>query len=197
MDKKIILPVIAVFVSITTLAQESKEKNNLKKNCGCQFSSIAQLGILEGESGTTFQLQTINGIRFRTWSVGLGAGLDYYHYRTIPLFVDLRKDILNRSRTPFVYADLGMHFAWVQDENKMGWARTEFSNGLYYGFGVGYRLGLKKKDAFLFSLGYAFKAMEEKRYGTIYCINPPCDERLDETLDYGFRRLSLQLGFNF
>jgi hypothetical protein len=109
----------------------------------------------------------------------------------------LRKDILKKSRTPFLYADGGIHFAWVQDQYKTGWGRNEFSNGLYYALGGGYRLGLKKSDAFIFSIGYTYKKMEEKRYSTIYCINAPCEEQLNETLKYGFKRLSFQVGFNF
>lgn len=196
MHRKIFILAFSIIVSITLPGQEAKI-NSKDKKCGCGFSSLIQVGILEGESGTAFELQTINGVRFGTWRVGIGVGLDYYKFRGIPLFLDLRKDILKKARTPFIYADGGIHFAWVNEENKTGWLRNEYSNGLYYAFGAGYRLGLKKNDAFVFSLGYSYKKMEEKRYSTVYCINTPCDERLNETLDYGLRRLSFQLGFNF
>ncbi len=197
MSKKTIILIMTFFITEVVWAQQQKEKVTAKSNCGCRFSSINQAGILEGESGTAFQLQSINGIQLGTWFTGIGAGLDYYRYRGIPLFLDLRKNILNRNRTPFLFADGGIHFAWVQDKYKTGWNRNEFSNGLYYVVGLGYRLGLRKNDAFVFSLGYSFKRMEEKRYSTVFCINPPCDEQLYETLNYGLRRVSLQLGFSF
>src|SRR5262245_27408802 len=113
MCRNIIFLFFSIFVSCTLFAQQAKENRAAKKNCGCSFNSLAQLGILEGEAGTAFQLQTINGIQFKTWSAGIGVGLDYYKYRSIPLFLDLRKYILNKPRTPFLYADGGIHFAWV------------------------------------------------------------------------------------
>src|SRR5215203_3590562 len=80
------------------------------------FTSINQVGIGWGGSGEGLQLQTINGLSYKTYSAGIGIGLDYYWARTIPLFIDLRKNIFSKKQTPFVYADLGLNMPWVKED---------------------------------------------------------------------------------
>ena len=67
------------------------------------FQSNMQFGLLEGQRGSAFQLQTVNGLQFNTWFAGLGAGLDYYHTRSIPLFLNLRKSFFSGEKTPFIF----------------------------------------------------------------------------------------------
>ncbi len=163
-----------------------------------KFASLWQIGALDGSASTAVQLQTINGIQFKTWTTGIGVGLDYYRFRSIPLFLDLRKDILNRKETPFLFGDIGMHFSWVKDSQKSAWPRSTYSNGLFYELGAGYKFGLPKSRALTFSAGYSFKSITEKNYGINYCpFIGPCVEGLVEKFDYDLKRLSVKAGFIF
>jgi hypothetical protein len=164
------------------------------KDCGCSFSSINQVGLLEGSGGSAFQAQTINGIRYRKWFAGLGIGLDKYKFRTAPLFLDIRRDLLNRTNTPFVYADIGTHLPWVKDSEQDWWERSEFNRGLYYDAGLGYKLQLGKGRGLLFSGGFSLKRMREKRFLGTMCINPPCSEQMFDRFDYSLRRFTLKAG---
>src|SRR5687768_4020311 len=80
--KRNIAFILLLFLFQGIAAQKQKPK----------FTSINQAGVTWGGSGQTLQLQSINGIFYKTFSAGVGVGLDYYWQRTIPLFIDLRKD---------------------------------------------------------------------------------------------------------
>ncbi|HYC27870.1 MAG TPA: hypothetical protein VEB42_03625 [Chitinophagaceae bacterium] len=164
-----------------------------KPGCGCGFSSINQVGLLEGSGGHFAQLQTINGFRYRTWFTGLGIGLDYYHYRSVPLFIDVRKDLFNKPNTPFFYGDAGIHIPWVLDKQKPWAGRADYNNGFYYDAGLGYSFNLGKSRALLFSGGVSLKKIRETRIYDVVCITFPCPMQT-ERYDFSFKRFSLKAG---
>jgi hypothetical protein len=185
----------AIALTVIAHAQEVKKS----KNCGCSFSSINQAGLLEGSTGTAFQVQTVNGMRFKNnWFAGVGIGYDRYRIRSIPLFLDLRWTLFNRPNTPFVYGDIGYNFDWPEDRDKTNWWSSDFSGGVYYDAGVGYRIGLGKKHGIVFSGGFSFKKLTEKRSTRIWCDFPPfCSGDPDvstETYDFKLSRISLKAG---
>ena len=94
-NQKIIIIALLIFISVKNFAQE----NGINKQF--PFHSINNIGLLEGQSGAAFQAQTINGFQKRSWFAGIGVGLDYYRYRTIPLFVDVRKEFGNANNKNF------------------------------------------------------------------------------------------------
>jgi len=51
-----------------------------------RFSSVNVMGVGSGSNGESFVLSTINGISKDKWFTGVGVGLDYYRYRSIPVF---------------------------------------------------------------------------------------------------------------
>lgn len=159
-----------------------------------KFKSINQFGLLAGASENAFQLQTINGISYNTFSAGIGVGFDNYYFKTIPLFVDVRKNIFDRKHTPFVYADVGFNFP----KNKKGvptqWQRSEYSRGIYYDVGIGYQIPLEGRLALNMSLGYSLKKTEETR--EYFIGQNPADTR-KEYYDYMFRRATIKLGLSF
>src|SRR5689334_8657847 len=106
--KKIILILTIAIVPFAVKAQETVEKKKDK----FRFSSQNYAGILEGESGTSLQVQTINGLRYKTWFAGVGTGLDYYYQRTIPLFLSVSK-FLSSTKVPLYFnGDAGINFIW-------------------------------------------------------------------------------------
>ncbi len=84
--KSILLLILAVCLSVIVSAQQKTGTGNW------QFHSINNIGLLEGQTGSAFQLQSINGMQYKSWYAGIGLGLDFYRYRTIPLFIDFRKE---------------------------------------------------------------------------------------------------------
>jgi hypothetical protein len=194
MNKRLLfVPVLILFTTISMAQQVPGAMEKTKKGCGCGYSSLYSIGLLEGEAGGKMQLQTIQGIRYGKWFTGIGVGLDYYQLRGIPVFLDIRRDLLNRKNSPFIYADGGVHFAWAEKKDKPNWGRTKFSNGFYYDLGLGYKLAASKQSAFIISAGYSFKYLEEERV-TPLCLNWNCNEETSEYFKYRLNRLSLKIG---
>jgi len=75
-----------------------------------KFSSINSIGFFKGQLPTTFTMQSINGIKYKTWFAGAGVGLDTYGYQSIPVFADIRKTFGNKPWQLFVYGDAGMNY---------------------------------------------------------------------------------------
>jgi hypothetical protein len=168
------------------------------------FSSQNYVGLLEGEQGSKFQLQTINGIKYKTWFAGIGTGIDWYYRRSIPAFMSLNKDFLVKgNRNFFIATDVGANFPWQVEKNSYAYNIEESIPGFYWGAGVGYKVGVGKlNDGILLQVGYSYKHVGEK-VKTIYYydyVNPMITQpRTDMTnrFDYYLRRLSLKIGWNF
>lgn len=155
-----------------------------------RFQNILQVGLLLGESQSEFEIQSINGIKWKTFSGGIGIGVDNYFFRTVPLFIDLRTDILKKQNTPFVFADAGMQFPWVQNAQKSYNIDPEYKSGFYFNAGAGYKINMLKRNAIVFSAAFSLKKVDETGAvcGVVSCTEP-------NTYEYTFRRLSLKIGW--
>ncbi|MEO7984421.1 MAG: hypothetical protein ABI688_10105 [Bacteroidota bacterium] len=161
-----------------------------------KFSSQNYAGILEGESGTGFQLQTINGFRYKTWFTGIGTGLDYYYQRSVPLFVSVSK-FLPPGKLPLYFSgDAGINFPWIKNGIYFQ-DPGSYSSSLYWAGGIGYKFGSRKRnDAVLLNFGYSFKHLINETEYTNPCLVPPCPVFTDR-YDYRLRRVSVKLGWMF
>jgi len=180
-----------------------------QKNIGkpFQFHSVNNMGLLEGQAGSTFQLQTINGAQYKSWFAGAGVGLDYYHFRTIPLFIDLRKEFGKRINRLFVYADAGINFYWKRDKDpKQFYYNDAFNNGVYSEAGAGYKVKLSHQIALSFACGYSYKKIAESGSDNYYYfintpgntsyLGPPVSSSMSK-INYNLKRLVLKAGIEF
>jgi hypothetical protein len=171
---------------VLTHAQQANSSNKLR------FRSTNQIGFLSGEASTELQLQTVNGIQYKTYSMGIGVGLDYYKERSVPLFLNVQKNLLQKPSTPFVYADGGYHFAWPKEKAEE-WIRKDVEGGLYYDLGIGYRFPTFRTGAIHVSLGYNVKQMSEKINQNLWRSSFPLPEDF-QRFDYTLRRYSFKMG---
>lgn len=161
------------------------------------FSSQNYAGILEGESGSAFQLQTINGFKHKTLFAGIGAGIDYYFQRSIPLFISISKFLPAGKLPLFFSGDVGVNFPWVRKDLYYIHNSGEYYSSLYWAGGLGYKFGFKKNtNAVLLNFGYSYKHLINKTAYTNPCLIPPCPVST-ERYDYRLRRLSLKVGWMF
>ena len=162
------------------------------------FSSRNYVGLLEGEHGSSLQLQTINGVKFNSCFVGLGLGIDWYYRRSIPFFASVEKDFLKKGRRNFyLSANAGVNFPWQTDNyhNEWGYDETKSTAGLYWSAGFGYKIGIGKgDDGLLIQLAYDYKHVTEKvvlPYMVFDSMNS------NDEFDYHLRRLSITAGWIF
>lgn len=197
MNKIILLWIGAVVLSTFSLnAQKRLAPEATKRNCQCGFQGIVQGGLIEGNTGPSWHIQSVNGIYYKGWFAGLGVGIDYYMMRTVPLFIDVRRDLFKRAKTPFLYADAGIQFDWLRTKEKRSWGDSDYGRGRYYDIGGGYKITLKKAQAISISAGYSLKTLREERVTFLQCIQPPCDPAKDY-YNYNLKRLSFKIGWQF
>jgi hypothetical protein len=184
-----VLTALLVFIlGINTItAQTGKQQIN--------FSSITEAGLVIGDKGEALALQTINGIRKVKWFAGVGVGFDFYGQRTIPLFINYRRDFTDNRNTPFIYTSGGLNFAWINATQKTQLGIVQSSPGYYYDIGAGWKMAGKNGRAFLISMGYTLKQVKyETPYYTIFAPPQPGEEMYNR-YNYLFRRIVVKIGF--
>jgi len=173
-----------------------------------KFRSTETVGLSSGSAGNCLQLQTVNGVSKGPWFVGLGAGLDYYRFRSVPLFLSVTRDLAVGKRDwLFLYVDGGTNLLWYKRPAGSlitpggGEASSTFHSGEYWSGGLGYlwKLGDHSKNAVLFSAGYTVKKLREDQtevsgcpIGEI-CVVPPTPV----VYEYLCRAYQLMIGFRF
>lgn len=159
MRKKYFFLIVFIAWWVITSAQDKPGKFH--------FHSINSVALVNGSNAVSAALQTVNGFQHKSFFAGIGAGLDYYLYRTVPVFADLRYEWGKNRNKFFVYADGGINFSWAQDYFyvqpviREGNRTNRFDNGLYADAGFGYAVMLKNKMAIILSAGYSHKGLKE------------------------------------
>lgn len=190
--KKTMSGIALLLVLIT--AVHGQEKGPKK---AVQFGSLIYTGIHEGDAVTGFQLQMINGIRYKTWFAGIGTGIDYYFERSVPLFFSLTKFFPAIKVPLFINGDIGMNFPWNPNNVYHTWSPGKLSSSLYWAGGAGYKFSFRKSsNNLLLNLGYSFKHLIQVNQVTFPCLVQPCPTG-EERYDYRLNRLSVKLGWMF
>lgn len=160
-----------------------------------KFQTILQGGLLVGSNAEAAALQTINGFSFNKWYAGVGAGLDFYMQRGVPLFADVRYHFSNKRKSFFIYTDAGVHIPWIKNKDQRNIISQ--SAGLYTDAGIGIRLTTKKNDAFLFSVGYTYKHVPEKQESFSWQSWPQPRGETVLNYNYHFNRVVVKFGLMF
>jgi hypothetical protein len=197
---RIKISLLCILLSMIVGIVSAQQNNSVRP---WQFHSIDNVGLVEGETGSAFQLQTINGVNYKSWFAGIGAGLDFYRLRTIPLFADFRKEFGKNNNKIFVYSDIGINFSWVTDQQKsINVENDKFHNGFYGDWGLGYKVMVNRKNNFLLSVGYSYKKTAET-YDQIYFppgifYDPgPQSNQQEQKINYSLNRLTIKIGWEF
>ncbi|MEO5684734.1 MAG: hypothetical protein ABIQ88_18985 [Chitinophagaceae bacterium] len=183
-----IFAVLSFFILQDAFAQETSAHTKLR------FHSVNQAGLLQGESKGAFHLQSVNGFENKSWFAGIGVGLDYYRYKSIPLFLDLKKYFGKTKNRFFIYADGGVHFVWIKNEE--AYLKEKYTPGFYSNTGLGYKAGLRNGTAIILSAGYSYKKVNLEQEQNFCGIVGPCTIYQNKYA-YDLNRLLIQFGWIF
>lgn len=156
-----------------------------------RFYSVSQAGLLHGEAGAAFQAQTVNGLRWGTWAAGLGVGFDNYEVRSIPLFIQVQKQLPLFDRSFSVYLDGGVHLPTQTQLADV--FSPDYQTGTYLDAGLQYHWRIGKKLGPVFSVGYTEKRYYWEETRGVWCLLPPCGT-YQSRWDIINRRLSVKAG---
>ncbi len=181
-----------LYLSVLCLATAWCAQGQLiKKEGTMHFKSILQPGILIGQKNSlpAFQVTTINGLKYKTWFGGIGAGIDYYGgKRSIPLFINLQKDIALKPVTWFLFASAGYNLPWLKEGERLtymqGYSATA---GIFYEAGLGYKFSRH----FGFSTAYSVKQFKESYTYNCYW----CEFTAPLVDTHTYRRLSIKFNW--
>lgn len=190
--KKILLLIIVSLSLSSALFAQKK----------AQFSSAFKAGLLNGEADKAgAELQFVGGFAYKSWFSGLGTGIDYYSgFKSIPVFIEIKKDIRQKKNTPFINADIGYNWPLINKNYKSNNGfKYKFQGGLYYEVSAGYKFILSNTLSMALSAGYSYKNFKEKDSTTYYSVGP-FDQPLPPEVNlynYKFRRISIKVAFWF
>jgi hypothetical protein len=193
MRSKYCLVLLLLSISIFSSAQ--------KKTINYKFHSINSVSFLNGENEVSAGLQSVNGFQKGNWFAGAGVGLDYYIYRSVPVFADVRYEFGKKKNRFFGYADAGVNFAWVEDYMYNGPIifdgpivnPEKFQDGFYSDAGLGYIVNFKKTGGLILSLGHSRKTLRQDVTYTDWRTG----HSTTDIYRYKFNRIALKVGWRF
>jgi len=105
------------------------------------YSGSLEAAFLAGSAEPSFAFNVTQGVRFKQWNVSLGTGMDYYMFRSMPVFIDVKKSFNLWQMAPYIQASAGANFAQPRNSEKIvryTWSSwipmvdtTSTSGGLY------------------------------------------------------------------
>ena len=188
---------MCLLVTCLLFLLSAKSQHITKTSAAIKFQSNLQSGILIGQKGSkpALSVNAVNGIKYSTWFGGIGVGIDYYGLkRSIPLFLDIQKDISAKFNSWFWFADAGYNFPWLMNNEKMKFVeKYKAVGGLFYEAGAGYKFTIFNKTRIGLSAGYSYKQLKEKyTYPCVWCeFNIPPDQ----TNKYQYRRIAIKFNW--
>ncbi|MCK4879499.1 MAG: hypothetical protein KAS82_02525 [Bacteroidales bacterium] len=155
------------------------------------FVNMTSIGFLAGSSHNSqvapFSLLMVNGYRTsHGLFAGIGTGIEFFSTNYLPLFLDLRGDLLEGDVVPYVMAKGGYGLPLSSDRSDYD-ISYEYSGGLLFGAGVGLKIRTRNHFAWDIELLYRY---QETSYREIHDWNNQEYEYTDI-----FNRIEIRLGF--
>ena len=170
------------------------------KKTGYKFYSINSVTLINGSNATSAALQSVNGFKKGPLFAGLGLGLDYYLYRTIPVFADVRYEFGKNRNKFFAYTDAGINASRVRENNYNGilipeiyMVINQYHDGFYMDAGMGYKVKIKKQNSLVLAIGHSQKTLKQ----TSSYFDGMSNSRVIDVYHYKLNRIVLKAGWEF
>jgi len=155
------------------------------------FVNMTSIGFLVGSSHNAqvapFSLLMVNGYRSsKGLFAGIGTGIEFFSTSYLPLFLDLRYDLIGRDVVPYVVAKGGYGFPLSGDYSEYDISYA-YSGGALYGAGIGLKIRTREHLAWDIELLYRY---QKTSYSEVYDWNNQEYEYEDI-----FKRIEIRLGF--
>ena len=118
-------------------------------------------GILSGSKPVSSFIFTTQGIAYKQYTFGVGSGIDFYPFRSVPLFADVKRRFGTKAVQPFVQAAAGINFTSPGSSDAKLFSiysgDGHFTNGFFAKGGGGLLFRAQKKWKLSLSAGYSYK----------------------------------------
>jgi len=143
-----------------------------KVNNKPHYYNVTQFGWLLGSNQHTFGVQMINGVAVKRYYAGIGVAYDRYGYKSLPVFADLRYNLLpGKTSILQVYGNAGINNPLNSDELPRKYGNGEdyntFKKSFYGEAGVTYLLTIGDNLCFNVGAGYNYKTFKYRQHAYI------------------------------
>jgi hypothetical protein len=128
---------------------------------------MIQGGLLFNNQYWNWQGSFTGGVHKRNWVIGAGCAIDNYKARSIPVFVDIRRNITTKNIPLFVCLDGGINLPFIPAGTILGtppvivYLAPEYRSGFYSDISLGWLLKVAARKQLALSLGYSMKTITE------------------------------------
>lgn len=167
---------------------------------------VAEAGLVAGSYEPSADLRAQFLMAKKGWQVGAGGGVDYYRFRSVPVYAHGRKYFGTHKSKPFAMLSAGVNIATPTEDEKnnqfgrggIWWNQVpaSYSGGFYGEAGGGYSFLNKKGRGVSLSLSYVFKSMTET-YTTSYWLGFSESVPTQEKNTYYMNRFACRVGYKF
>ncbi len=167
------------------------------------FYLAPEIGILSSKTEVSKTIGLTAGGSRKQWIYGIGASLDYYKFRSLPLYAEVKRMFGNNLNTPFVYMRAGQNVELVLDRQHQHpqysnsgvlISDCDFSNGLFYEAGAGMAFKNKKGKGTFLSVGYSRKTLSENWTNRIWNASKNDWENAAVSKKYLLNRVVFKMG---
>src|SRR4051794_6429384 len=81
---------------------------NAQKNV--HYTGNVEGGLLTGSKGASAFMFTTHGVQYNRYTFGVGSGIDFYGFSSVPLFADVKRMFSDKNTQPFIQVDAGLNF---------------------------------------------------------------------------------------
>lgn len=168
-------------------------KSNVPEPIGFRagFVNMTSLGFLVGSSSNQqrapLSLLMVNGYRTpKGLFGGVGTGIEFFSSNYLPLFIDLRGELMGTDVVPYAMIRGGYSLPLAADHSEYN-TTYDYSGGFLFGAGIGLKIRTRSRLAWDVELLYRY---QETSYSETYDYN-------DQVYEYSdiFNRIEIRLGF--
>ena len=161
-------------IIISTIAVHAQSKPS--------YTAIIEAGVLKGGSDNSNTILFTNGIRYKNAMGGVGVGIDNYLFRSIPLFVRVRKSFGNHLLQPFISASAGINISHPTNGQKSSYFFSDSArvkNGFMADVSTGVSVKIYKQLRGFISAGFSYKTTKVIYKNGDYTPNEPTEPGTD------------------
>ena len=145
---------------------KNKYKANIADAKGYRFGIDAGIliGAGDNQNNAPLSIQMLHSYHLNTYnSIGLGAGLEFFHTPRVPLFADVRHYFNRHYYAPFFFLQGGGSFPLGSGEIDNSGYNYKGKTGFMVNSGVGFLFPMNEKSALSISISYRYQNLQFAR----------------------------------
>lgn len=172
----------------------SKQQDSLRKRSYVNITSFGVLaGPKENSSMSPLSIETVNAFLINNkYTAGIGLGFDLYEKVHVPVFLDLRYQVMNRDISPVILFKGGYALPVGKDDSQDNYYQEYYSSGgPMLGAGAGLLFRINNNNLITLTFAYRYQEL------TTTEVQRNNDNKWEYDHTTKYNRLEIKFGFCF